>query len=107
MAELRKAAGEALWGMFIADAMSMPVHWYYVVNNIKEDFNGWITGYQAPKSRHPSSIMSLSNSAGSGRTSLSQGGQAPVVGNIILHDKLKFWKRSGECVHYHQDSRVC
>ncbi|XP_033866737.3 uncharacterized protein LOC117406651 isoform X1 [Acipenser ruthenus] len=102
MVELRKAAGEALWGMFIADAMSMPVHWYYVVNNIKEDFNGWITGYQAPKSRHPSSIMSLSSSAGSGRTSLSQGSQAPVVGNIILHDKLKFWKRSGECVHYHQ-----
>ncbi|XP_015219821.2 uncharacterized protein [Lepisosteus oculatus] len=102
MTRVRKAVEEALWGMCVGDAMSMPVHWYYNVRDIKEDFNGWISRYQAPKNRHPSSIMTLSNSAGSGRTSHSNGSQLPVVGNIILHDKLKYWKTSEGSVHYHQ-----
>jgi ADP-ribosylglycohydrolase len=42
----------ALWGIFIADALSMPVHWYYDVSALKRDF-GTITDYQAPKQRHP------------------------------------------------------
>ena len=48
----------ALWGIFIADSLSMPVHWYYSTSDISRDF-GKITGYEAPKQRHPSSIMSL------------------------------------------------
>ncbi|KAJ8405961.1 hypothetical protein AAFF_G00308490 [Aldrovandia affinis] len=94
-----------MWGMCAADAMSMPVHWYYTVRDIKTDFGGWITGYQPPKSRHPSSILTLSNSAGSGRTS-SLAQHPPVVGNIILHDKLKFWKLPDGSVHYHQGLRA-
>ena len=39
--------------MFVADAVAMPVHWYYDVAHIKEDFNGWITKYEAPKDVHP------------------------------------------------------
>jgi ADP-ribosylglycohydrolase len=54
--------GEALWGMCAADAMSMPAHWYYNIDDIKRDFGGWITGFNAPNNRHPSSILNLSNS---------------------------------------------
>lgn len=32
-------------GIFIADALSMPVHWYYSVTDLKRDF-GEITDYQ-------------------------------------------------------------
>ncbi|KAL1282933.1 hypothetical protein QQF64_001736, partial [Cirrhinus molitorella] len=39
---------------------------------------------------------------GSGRTAGSTAAAAPVVGNVILHDKLKFWTDSSGSVHYHQ-----
>ncbi|XP_036401443.1 uncharacterized protein LOC118789205 [Megalops cyprinoides] len=106
MAQVSRSVGEALWGMCAADAMSMPVHWYYNIGDIKNDFGGWITGFEAPKNRHPSSILTLSNSGGSGRSSLSSEHQPPVVGNIILHDKLKFWKFRSGSVHYHQGLRA-
>lgn len=42
-------------------------------------------------------------SAGSGRSSSSSGAKDDdVVGDIILHDKLKLWKSSNGSVHYHQ-----
>lgn len=47
----------ALWGMFIADALSMPVHWYYSRKNIARDFEGGVRGYEAPKHPHPESFM--------------------------------------------------
>ena len=28
----------ALWGMFVGDALAMPVHWYYVVAALQRDF---------------------------------------------------------------------
>lgn len=37
-----------LWGMFVGDALAMPVHWYYDRYRIKQDF-GQITQYEAPK----------------------------------------------------------
>lgn len=49
----------ALWGLFIADALSMPVHWYYDVGALRRDF-GRITDYQAPKARHPSAYARAS-----------------------------------------------
>ncbi|KAF6262383.1 ADP-ribosylglycohydrolase-domain-containing protein [Scenedesmus sp. NREL 46B-D3] len=85
----------ALWGIFIADALSMPVHWYYSVTDLKRDF-GEITDYQAPKARHPSSIMSLSNTGGHGR-----GGQAGrIIGDVINHGKHQFWGVPN--THYHR-----
>ncbi|XP_010884377.2 uncharacterized protein LOC105019702 [Esox lucius] len=103
MPHVRSSVQEALWGMCAADAMSMPVHWYYNIDDIRRDFGGWITGFNAPKNQHPSSILTLSNSAGSGRTAWSSASdRTNVVGNIILHDKLKFWKAPGKSVHYHQ-----
>ena len=57
---LKKAKEGAILGMLIADAMSMPVHWYYNPSDIKRGYGGWLTGYKAPEKRHPSSILTLS-----------------------------------------------
>ena len=47
----------ALWGAFIADAMAMPVHWYYQRRYIKEVFDGGITKYEDAPHPHPESFM--------------------------------------------------
>ena len=47
----------ALWGLFIGDALAMPVHWYYNPDNIKKDFSGGVTGYEAARHPHPESFM--------------------------------------------------
>lgn len=53
----------------------MPVHWYYNPADIVRQF-GAIRGYEAPPERHPSSIMSLANTGGSGRG----GQQGKIIG---------------------------
>ena len=30
----------ALWGLFIGDALAMPAHWYYDIDNITDVFEG-------------------------------------------------------------------
>ncbi|KAM3585592.1 uncharacterized protein V6R79_022029 [Siganus canaliculatus] len=103
MSQVRRSVSEAFWALCAADSMSMPVHWYYDIQDICRDFGGWISGLNAPRDRHPSSILTLSNTAGSGRTAWSSGSKHPdVVGNVILHDKLDLWKSSRGSVHYHQ-----
>ncbi|XP_059183551.1 uncharacterized protein LOC131962621 [Centropristis striata] len=103
MTQVRRAVSEALWAMCAADSMSMPVHWYYNIDDIRRDFGGWISSLNSPRDRHPSSILSLSNTTGSGRTAWSSGTKRhDVVGNVILHDKLDLWKSSKGSVHYHQ-----
>lgn len=47
----------ALWGAFISDAMSMPVHWYYRRKYIYEGFDGGIQGYEDAPHPHPESFM--------------------------------------------------
>lgn len=42
----------ALWGLFIGDALAMPAHWYYNVSNIPKTFGGPIETYEAPKHPH-------------------------------------------------------
>lgn len=61
MAQVRRSVSEALWAMCAADSMSMPVHWYYDINDIRRDFGSWISGLNSPRDIHPSSILSLSN----------------------------------------------
>ena len=89
-----KVAG-ALLGFYIGDALAMPVHWYYDLNQLRKDF-GSITKYEAPKPQFPGSIMNLSNTGGGGRGS----DKGEVVGSIILHGKKHFWQRGGN-FHYH------
>lgn len=61
MSAMRRSVSEAFWAMCAADSMSMPVHWYYDINDIRRDFGGWISGFNSPPERHPSSILTLSN----------------------------------------------
>ena len=75
----------ALWGMHIGDALAMPVHWYYNLDQLKRDF-GSITKYEAPKEKLPGSIMSLSSTGGGGRGS----DAGTIVGDVILHGKRKY-----------------
>lgn len=128
---MRRSVSEAFWALCAADSMSMPVHWYYNIDDIRTDFGGWISGFNSPQDRHPSSILTLSNTsrrtsgrfsettrdhgsdarfcfaANSGRTAWSAATNRPdVVGNIILHDKLDLWKASTGSVHYHKGLTV-
>ena len=83
-------------GVFIADALAMPVHWFYNPSDVPRYFEGGIRGYEAPKPNHPSSIMDLSNTGGHGR-----GGQeGSIIGDVICHGKKQFWGVPG--THYHQ-----
>ena len=59
----------------------MPVHWYYDVPRIKQDFKGWIKQYERPKDSHPTSILRLSNTGIKDRTL-----------NLFFSQKLKLLK---------------
>lgn len=85
----------ALWGMFVGDALAMPVHWYYDVAALQHDF-GTLRDYHAPKARHPGSIMALANTAQAGRGSQ----EGNVVGGVILKGKKHHWGQANR--HYHQ-----
>lgn len=56
-AKLRSRVESALWGLFVGDALAMPVHWYYNVGNIYRDFKDGINGYEAPRHPHPEAFM--------------------------------------------------
>jgi ADP-ribosyl-[dinitrogen reductase] hydrolase len=42
----------AMWGLYIGDALAMPVHWYYNRNALFEDY-GCVTDYVAPPQPAP------------------------------------------------------
>lgn len=77
----------ALLGPLIADAISMPVHWYYDRAALRRDY-GVISGYLAPKNPHPDSILWRS-------TYLSPGPRGD-----ILREQAQYWGQRG--IHYHQ-----
>ncbi|MGK0370200.1 MAG: ADP-ribosylglycohydrolase [Glaciecola sp.] len=93
---------DALKTQFIADALAMPVHWYYQPLEIERIFPGGIQRFEAAPEFHPSSIMSLHSKRKGGRQSsdTSNSNTAEVVGDIILKDKAQFWDVPN--VHYHQ-----
>jgi ADP-ribosyl-[dinitrogen reductase] hydrolase len=53
----RQRLQNALWGLFIGDALAMPAHWYYKVDNIQNVFSGGIRDYQSPPHPHLESFM--------------------------------------------------
>jgi hypothetical protein len=73
----------ALFGMFVGDAVAMPVHWMYNLRDLKSDY-GEIRGYVAPKEKLRNSILSLSNTGGAGRGS----SEGDVIGSVINHVRL-------------------
>jgi len=84
----RNRAMGSLWGMFIGDALAMPVHWYYNRARLVEDF-GEVTKYEAPKSSFPESMLNTSNTGGAGLGS----NESNLIGDVILHGKKHFWER--------------
>ncbi|RYZ97458.1 MAG: ADP-ribosylglycohydrolase family protein, partial [Moraxellaceae bacterium] len=52
-------AQAALKLLYVADALSMPVHWFYNPLDILKAFPGGIKQFEAPPLKHPSSIMAL------------------------------------------------
>lgn len=81
-----RAAG-ALYGLFIGDALAMPVHWYYDTQALKRDY-GWVTDYMAPRNPHPDSILWRCSYRPKNRSV------------DILHQHAVYWGRKG--IHYHQ-----
>jgi ADP-ribosylglycohydrolase len=81
----------ALEGALVADALAMPVHWYYDRIALKRDY-GRVDRFMAPKNPHPDSILHRSQ-------------YNPVTPNAdILHDQAVYWGQRG--VHYHQNLRT-
>ena len=77
----------AIFGMFIGDALAMPVHWYYDRQALERDY-GRVSSYLAPKNPHPDSIPWRSVYT------------PPKRSADILHDQRQYWGRPG--IHYHQ-----
>jgi ADP-ribosyl-[dinitrogen reductase] hydrolase len=77
----------ALNGLFIGDALAMPVHWYYDTLALRRDY-GRVIDYVAPKNPHPDSILWRSS-----YRPLNKKGD-------ILHDQAQYWGKKG--IHYHQ-----
>lgn len=94
---LDRAKG-ALYGMLIADALSMPSHWFYGGQaQIVREYGGAIAGYIAPNTHLAGSIMGKSNTGGAGRG----GSSSKLIGDVIFHGKNKYWQ-PGSDYHYHQ-----
>ena len=77
----------ALFGMFIGDALAMPVHWYYDTTALVRDY-GEVTQFLQPRNPHPDSIL--------WRSSYSP----PNSRADILHEQAQYWGKRG--IHYHQ-----
>jgi len=77
----------AIYGLFIGDALAMPVHWYYDTLALQRDY-GHVTDYVAPKNHHPDSILWRSS-----YQPLNEKGN-------ILHEQAQYWGERG--IHYHQ-----
>ena len=80
-------ARAAFVGALVADAVAMPVHWYYDRAALDRDY-GPLTAYAAPRSPHPDSILWRSHWT------------PPSPKTDILREQAAFWGRRG--VHYHQ-----
>jgi ADP-ribosyl-[dinitrogen reductase] hydrolase len=78
---------KAFTGSLIADAVAMPVHWYYDREALRREY-GIISGYLAPRNPHPDSILWRSS-----YTPFNEKG-------FILHGQERYWGQRG--VHYHQ-----
>ena len=78
---------EGFVGALCADALAMPVHWYYDRAALVRDY-GKVERYLAPKNPHADSILWRST-----YTPLNEKGD-------ILHDQAQYWGQRG--IHYHQ-----
>jgi len=74
-------------GALVADALAMPVHWYYDREALLAEY-GPVDRFLAPHAKHSGSILWRSE-------------YSPInAKGDILHDQAQYWGREG--VHYHQ-----
>lgn len=78
---------DAFLGSLVADALAMPVHWYYDRKALRRDY-GTVDRYQAPRNPHPDSILWRSRYT------------PPNPRGDILREQAAYWGRRD--VHYHQ-----
>ena len=96
----RRRLQNALFGLFVGDALSMPAHWYYKLDNITKVFDGGIHGYVDPPHPHLESFMvgmtynpDLKNAKRLGRD------------YDILHGHARFYNTSYSSIHIHSSER--
>lgn len=95
----------ALKLMFVADALAMPVHWYYNPADIERDFPGGIGTFEDAPAVHPGSIMSLHSTRKGGRgAQQTSHSRREIVGEVILKGRRHLWGQSGR--HYHHGMRA-
>ena len=94
-------ARAALKLMYVADALSMPVHWFYNRWDIIKTFPGGIKKFEAAPPKHPSSIMPLHSTTAGGRGPQHSTTGKEIVGDVILKGKREFWGVANQ--HYHQN----
>ena len=74
-------------GSLAADALAMPVHWYYDTAALHRDY-GTVDRFMEPKNPHSGSILWRSEY------------NALNVKGDILRDQARYWGQRG--IHYHQ-----
>lgn len=90
----------ALWGLFISDALSMPAHWYYRLDYLKKDF-GRIEGYNDAPHPHPESFM-----VGNGYHPNVKKAQELQRPYDILHEHIRFYDTSYNDLSIHLSERA-
>ncbi len=96
-----ESAKASLCNLFVGDALSMPVHWYYNPDDIVRQYgNHGVQAMHAAPEVHPSSIMSLHSTKAGGRQAVEgRGAQKEIIGDVILKGKRALWGKQG--THYH------
>lgn len=87
--ESRQRLQNALWGLFIGDALAMPAHWYYKIENIPKVFGGGIGDYVEPPHPHIESFMVGMSYQPDTETAKRQGRAFD-----ILHEHTRFYRTS-------------
>lgn len=90
----------ALWGLFAADALAMPAHWYYSLEHLERDFAGGVSKYQNPPHPHPDSFMV-------GSDYLPDVDRARELGRPydILHDNARFYRTNYASTTFERSER--
>ena len=78
---------QAFLGSLAADALAMPVHWYYDTGALRREY-GTVDRFLEPKNSHSGSILWRSE-----YNALNEKGD-------ILRDQARYWGQRG--IHYHQ-----
>ena len=90
----------ALWGLFIGDAMAMPVHWFYSTERIRECFPEGIDRYYPAPHPHPDAFM-----LGMSYQPDVERAKALNRPYDILHEHARFYRTSYSDFGFSLDSR--